>query len=390
MTVHIKQDFGRGRNFNMEQRAVIKFNAKLGKSASETFRSMQQVYGSQCLGRTIVFEWHKRFLEGRETLEDDKKSGRPISVRTPEMIEKVHDFVANDRNASLKMMEEALNNHRHITWHSDLILHEQLGMKKLSARWVPRLLTVDHKRDRMTISKQCLEIFQRNPDEFLRRFITMDEIWIHYFTSETKEHIIHINYLPSKQTINGDYYAALLDHNNILKKTRPHLAKKKVLFHQDNPYAEFRIEDAANFDVSAIALNSPTGYILEVDLEYPQHLHDQLTDLPFCPTRDKPPGKREIKLLATLYDKQHYVIHYRNLQCIRHSPRVTKIHRVVVARTITFDDYTPCLNEEIEMTRRQSCIRSKLHDVYTISESKISLSPYDDKRYVSDSTETLP
>ncbi|KAG5321990.1 SETMR methyltransferase, partial [Acromyrmex heyeri] len=87
MTVHVKQDFGR--NFNMEQRAVIKFNAKLGKSASETFRSMQQVYGSQCLDRTAVFEWHKRFLKGRETLEDDKKSGRPILVRTPEMIEKV-------------------------------------------------------------------------------------------------------------------------------------------------------------------------------------------------------------------------------------------------------------------------------------------------------------
>jgi len=36
-------------------------------------------------------------LEGRETLEDDKKSGRPNLVRTPEMIEKVCDFVANDR-----------------------------------------------------------------------------------------------------------------------------------------------------------------------------------------------------------------------------------------------------------------------------------------------------
>jgi len=59
-------------------------------------------------------------------------------------------------------------------------------MKKLSARWVPHLL-IDHKRDRVTISKQCLKMFQRNPDEFLRRFITVDETWIHYFTSETKE-----------------------------------------------------------------------------------------------------------------------------------------------------------------------------------------------------------
>ncbi|KYN30140.1 hypothetical protein ALC57_00402 [Trachymyrmex cornetzi] len=103
---------------------------------------------------------------------------------------------------------------------------------------------------------------------------------------------------------------------------------------QPLPYAEFRwVEDAANFDVSAIAPDSSTGYILE----YPQRLHDRHTDLPFCPMRDKPPGKREDKLLATLYDKQptlydkqRYVIHYRNLrQCTRHGLRVTKIPRVL-------------------------------------------------------------
>jgi len=65
----------------------------------------------------------------------------------------------------------------------------------------------------------------------------------------------------------------------------------------------------------------------------------------------------------------------------------------VVAQTITFDDYTRCLNDEIEMTRRQSCIRAKLHEMSacTVSETKITLSSYDDKRYiVSDSTDTLP
>ncbi|KYN32545.1 hypothetical protein ALC56_13143, partial [Trachymyrmex septentrionalis] len=50
------------------------------------------------------------------------------------------------------------------------------------------LLFVD-KRDCVTISKQCL-MFQRNPDEFLRRFITVNETWIHYFTSETKENFV--------------------------------------------------------------------------------------------------------------------------------------------------------------------------------------------------------
>ncbi|XP_077282243.1 uncharacterized protein LOC143908450 [Temnothorax americanus] len=70
---------------------------------------------------------------------------------------------------------------------------------------------------------------------------------------------------------------------------------------QPLPYADFRwVEDVSNFEFSAIALDSPTGYILEVDLEYPQNKHDAHADLPFCPTRDKPPGKRQDKLLATL------------------------------------------------------------------------------------------
>ena len=43
-----------------------------------------------------------------------------------------------------------------------------------------------HKRDRVTILKQCLEMFQRK-DEFLHRFITVDKTWIHYFTPEMKE-----------------------------------------------------------------------------------------------------------------------------------------------------------------------------------------------------------
>ncbi|EZA56790.1 hypothetical protein X777_03211 [Ooceraea biroi] len=63
----------------------------------------------------------------------------------------------------------------------------------------------------------------------------------------------------------------------------------------------------------------------------------------------------------------------------------------VVARKITFDDYIQCLREQIEMTQDQSRITSQLHNVYTVRETKIALSPYDDKRYiVPDSTNTLP
>ena len=62
----------------MEQIAVITFHAKRGKNASETFWLIQQVYGDECLSRTNIFLWHKRFLGGRERLEDDNREGTAI------------------------------------------------------------------------------------------------------------------------------------------------------------------------------------------------------------------------------------------------------------------------------------------------------------------------
>ena len=68
------------------------------------------------------------------------------------------------------------------------ILHEELDMKKLCTRWVPRLLTADKKCTRMEISEQCLERFNKNKTVFVCRFITMDETWIHHYdTPESKQ-----------------------------------------------------------------------------------------------------------------------------------------------------------------------------------------------------------
>ena len=62
--------------------------------------------------------------------------------------------------------------------------------------------------------------------------------------------------------------------------------------------------------------------------------------------------------------------------------RIKDVNKNVVAKTITFDDFARCLNDVTIQSRRQSCIRSILHEVYTVFELKLALSPYDDKRYV--------
>ncbi|KAL6429482.1 hypothetical protein ACFW04_008266 [Cataglyphis niger] len=100
---------------------------------------------------------------------------------------------------------------------------------------------------------------------------------------------------------------------------------------QSLPYEDFRwVENVTSIDLMSVMPDSPIGYIVEVDLAYPPGLHDSHADFPFCPTRDKPPGKRRDKLLATLRDKRRYVTHYLNLQqCVRHGLRVTRIHRIL-------------------------------------------------------------
>jgi hypothetical protein len=56
-----------------EQRVNIKFLVKLKKSATETFQLLTEAYGEECMSRARVFEWHKRFLEGRESVKDDDR-----------------------------------------------------------------------------------------------------------------------------------------------------------------------------------------------------------------------------------------------------------------------------------------------------------------------------
>jgi transposase len=61
----------------MVQRMNTKFAFKLGKTPIETYEMLQTVCGDEALSRSCVFDWFKRFKDGREDLQDDPRSGRP-------------------------------------------------------------------------------------------------------------------------------------------------------------------------------------------------------------------------------------------------------------------------------------------------------------------------
>ena len=60
-----------GHEDTLEEWYAIKFCLKLGKNATETYRMLQIAFGPSCMNRASVFEWHKRFKEGRESVRDD-------------------------------------------------------------------------------------------------------------------------------------------------------------------------------------------------------------------------------------------------------------------------------------------------------------------------------
>ena len=69
-----------------------------------------------------------------------------------------------------------------------------------------------------------------------------------------------------------------------------------------------------------------TGYLLEVDIEYPKKLHEAHRDLPFLPIKKN-------KLLTTLEDKENYVVHIATLkQALLHGLKLEKVHRVISFR----------------------------------------------------------
>ena len=70
--------------------------------------------------------------------------------------------------------------------------------------------------------------------------------------------------------------------------------------------------------------NSDLGYVLEVDINYPKHLHKLHSDLPFLPVKQN-------KLLTTLEDKKNYVVHISALkQALSHGLELEKVHRVIM------------------------------------------------------------
>ena len=155
---------------SIEQRINLKFLVRLGKTPTETFNLLQEVYGDATMSRTRIFEWHKRFREGREDVEDDPKSGRPTTSRTNENVECVREKVRSDRHLTVRMIADELSMNSERVWR---IITEDLGMRKVCAKMVPRLLNDGQKENCVQVCQDILKQLEITPD-LLSRVVTGD------------------------------------------------------------------------------------------------------------------------------------------------------------------------------------------------------------------------
>ena len=143
-----------------QYRSVIRFLFLEGKSRSEIKERLDAVYGDSSPSMATAKNWFNKFQRGRPSVFEEPRPGAPKTATTEDNVTKIHDFVLADRRLKVREIAETVGISKDHVGH---ILQEILDMRRRSVRWVPRLLTLDNKRNRETISEQCLTPFKRNP-----------------------------------------------------------------------------------------------------------------------------------------------------------------------------------------------------------------------------------
>ena len=105
-----------------------------------------QVYGDNATKKTAVYKWVKRFSEGRKSVTDKERTGRPETSRTKENIAKFHQVVRENCWLTVRSTAEQVNIDRETV---RKILTEDLDMRKVCAKMVPKELTKEQKQRRV-------------------------------------------------------------------------------------------------------------------------------------------------------------------------------------------------------------------------------------------------
>ena len=115
----------------------------------------------------------------RESIENDPRVGRPVSILTEKNIATVKTLIEEDARYTMQEIEELSGIHSSSVLK---ILSERLGLRKICARWVPHLLTDEQKQSwDYRLASQVIEKYDKCDPCRLEEIVTGDETWIYHF-----------------------------------------------------------------------------------------------------------------------------------------------------------------------------------------------------------------
>ena len=107
---------------------------------------IQQAFGDQTLSHAQAFEWHTRFMTSCTSVDNDEHTRRPTSCITPKTVAQIQELNCQDRSQTVHdIAKEVGIGYGTCQW----VLTEELGMHRVAAKFVPRILTADQKQQRV-------------------------------------------------------------------------------------------------------------------------------------------------------------------------------------------------------------------------------------------------
>jgi transposase len=210
---------------------------------------LQQAFGETALSRSKTFERYSRFKNGRTSIDNDPHTGRPSTARTNETVDRVNAVIRGNLRLTIREIADELN----LSFGTYPAI---LGMRRVSAKLVPPLLTQGQTEHRATA---CRELLQRaeNDATFLPIITTGDVSWVYGYDPETKqmssqwktppsprpkkarqvrsnvktmlitffdaEGLVHHEFLPQPQTMNHTVYITVLQRlRDAVRRKQPH------------------------------------------------------------------------------------------------------------------------------------------------------------------------
>ena len=156
-----------------EIRANIKTRSKISCSLKQIFTEISVVYGSTHVSYGTLLRWEKKIDSVLES-KNAPKAGRPKSASCDEIVSKVKEVERDARYTVCDIARIAGFSHSRVYY----IIKNILTVRKISARWVPLLLTDGQKTQWVKIAKQLLKIYD---EKKFANVVTCDETWGHYF-----------------------------------------------------------------------------------------------------------------------------------------------------------------------------------------------------------------